>query len=305
MASRTGAERRTPANTRILLIEDNDHARIMVAEVLRAAGYAAVHPARDAIEAWGKLAFVEPHLIVTDWTLPGMDGLALVERIRAAVHSPDSSVPDPKVPVVMLTGQRTRSAVAAARDAGVDEFVIKPFAPAVLLTRIGQVLEARREFVASAAYVGPDRRRRDPHRYRGALRRADDAEIVVVERERTLFRQSLAVEIEALQALIRAQVASGGIQRDLLALSLRRMTEAADQAHALKLELIARAARSLDTYGSQVAGAPDDDVVQTHLETLASLLALGDDHHREGRVVVEQLERLVARKLAGRLRQVA
>ena len=96
------------------------------------------------------------------------EGVTLARYLRT---HPDS--PLPYVPIIMLTGHADRQRVMAARDAGVNEFCVKPVTPADLLKRIMAVIDHPRQFIRSGTYFGPDRRRVDDPRYKGPERRAD------------------------------------------------------------------------------------------------------------------------------------
>ena len=74
----------------------------------------------------------------------------------------------------MMTGHVERSRVEQARDAGVNEFILKPLTPTALVSRLEAVLQRPRAFVRLPSYFGPDRRRRDDPAYRGPRRRAED-----------------------------------------------------------------------------------------------------------------------------------
>ena len=124
----------------LLIVEDNDASRRLVIELLRAAGFVNLSFARNAEEALDHLQNQAPDLMLLDWNLPGMSGLELVTLIRAAAHRPDVRIPDPALPVVMLTARQRANDVALARDAGISEFVVKPFSTSSLLKAISSAL---------------------------------------------------------------------------------------------------------------------------------------------------------------------
>src|SRR3546814_18267296 len=81
--------------------------------------------------------------------------LMLVRMIRR----PDG-ITNPNVPIVMITAHAEPDRVAEARDAGIDDFLVKPVLPEKLLQCLVGLLERPRVFVKSKDYAGPDRRRR-------------------------------------------------------------------------------------------------------------------------------------------------
>jgi CheY-like chemotaxis protein len=148
------------AGMRILVIDDHSFTIGLIKDVLYASGAHSVHSALDGAEAITMLRLCQPHLVVTDWRMPGMDGLAFTEIVRRAQLNPDPRIPDPQVPIVLLSAHASTATVEMARRVGVSEVVGKPFTIAALLERIIAAATMPRAFVACEAYVGPDRRRR-------------------------------------------------------------------------------------------------------------------------------------------------
>jgi DNA-binding response OmpR family regulator len=137
-----------------LVIDDNPATRHIVRTMLSAFGVREIAVAADG-PAGIKLAFARaPDMVLLDWTRPGPGGLELVRLLRAPAS------PIAQVPIIMLSSRRREAEVVAARDAGVTEFLIKPFTAEILHQRIAGVLAKPRAFVDSATFRGPDRRRR-------------------------------------------------------------------------------------------------------------------------------------------------
>jgi DNA-binding response OmpR family regulator len=76
-----------------------------------------------------------------------------------------------------MTGFSEKRRVVQARDAGVTEFLVKPFTARDMYRRISQIVERPREFVKSEDFFGPDRRRTKRSDYEGPLRREEDASV--------------------------------------------------------------------------------------------------------------------------------
>lgn len=78
--------------------------------------------------------------------------------------------------MVLITGYSAWSRVEEARDAGVTEFLVKPFTANDLAKRIAHVINKPRDFIETQDFFGPDRRRRSPQAagYNGPMRRTDD-----------------------------------------------------------------------------------------------------------------------------------
>jgi two-component system OmpR family response regulator len=114
---------------RILLVEDDPELSKLTAEFLEAAGFM-VETAKDAPEADRALLRSKPDLIVTDWMLPGEDGLSLCRRIRA----------NSEMPVLILTAKGDEIDRIIGLEVGADDYVTKPFNPRELVARIKAVL---------------------------------------------------------------------------------------------------------------------------------------------------------------------
>jgi len=139
---------------KVLVVEDNQHFRLLISTVLHTLGITQVEEARDGLEALRCLQTFRADFVIADWKMEPMDGIAFAHKIR---HSPDS--PDPFLPIIMVTGYSEASLVAEARDAGVNEFLAKPISARSLVARITSVIRSPRSFARSPDYFGPDRRR--------------------------------------------------------------------------------------------------------------------------------------------------
>jgi DNA-binding response OmpR family regulator len=152
---------------RILVVDDNRHAVDIVKSVLSSVGAKDIRDASTAHAAFELMQKELFDLVILDQNLgKGNEGVQLVKRIRN-----DPASPSPFVAIVMLTGHTEQWRVTAARDAGVTDFLSKPFTVAGLLKRIEAIIFQNRPFVRSPDYFGPDRRRRDEPGYGGADRR--------------------------------------------------------------------------------------------------------------------------------------
>ena len=154
---------------KILLVDDNQHMRMLLTEILRALGVRHIFEALDGAEALQVLRETQVDIIMTDLTMGPLDGIDFVNLLR---NSPDS--PAPFAPVIMITGHSTMRRVAEARDAGVNEFLAKPVTARGVIHRINLIIEHPRPFIRCADYFGPDRRRRAEPNFTGPYRRGGD-----------------------------------------------------------------------------------------------------------------------------------
>lgn len=160
----------------VLVAEDNEFMRKILVRMLHGLGVGTVHAVENGQEAVTLLGKFAPDILFTDWLMEPLDGLALLRWVRQSEHSPNRYLP-----IVMVTGYTDRRRVFQARDAGVHEFLVKPFSVKALATRIESIIERPRPFIRSPDYFGPDRRRRqDPH-YSGPERRAALRDAAAVE----------------------------------------------------------------------------------------------------------------------------
>lgn len=121
---------------RILIIEDEAPIRDMVAFALRKADMLPIS-AGDADEAQLAMAEVIPDLILLDWMLPGISGMDLARRLRRDELTRT-------IPIIMLTARGEEADRVAGLDAGVDDYVVKPFSTRELVARIKAVLRRSR-----------------------------------------------------------------------------------------------------------------------------------------------------------------
>jgi len=148
------------ATISVLVVDDEKLIAKLVRDVLTKLGFSAITTAtsgREAIDLFRRKPF---DMIITDWRMDDMDGMDLIRFVR---HS--SRSPNPRVPILLLTGNTEKKEVLFARDTGVTEYLIKPFSARQLVDRIKFVIEKPRSFVDSRDFRGPDRRRQSkpPH----------------------------------------------------------------------------------------------------------------------------------------------
>src|SRR5260221_14383651 len=99
------------AGVRVLVVDDHSFTIGLIKDVLYASGAESVHSALDGAEAIAMLRPRNPQLVVTDWRMPGMDGLAFTKMVRQAKLQADPLIPDPQVPIVLLSAHASARAV--------------------------------------------------------------------------------------------------------------------------------------------------------------------------------------------------
>ncbi|MBI1775789.1 MAG: response regulator [Proteobacteria bacterium] len=144
--------------------------RSLIRTILKALGVGTVIEATEGGHALEKLEANDIDLVITDWNMQPVDGLQLARHIRMAPASHD-----PYVPIIMITGHTDKERVIAARDAGINDFMVKPVSAQQLFSRLTALIESPRHFVRTKEYFGPDRRRRTLP-FEGPDRRKPEAE---------------------------------------------------------------------------------------------------------------------------------
>ena len=151
---------------RLLVVDDNRHMRELVTAILNALEMTQIRLACDGSEAFEILKAHEVDLVITDWLMDPVCGIELIKRIRTSTESPD-----PFLPVIMISSYSTPDRVLEARNAGINEFLVKPLSPKSLYQRIANLVEKPRPFIRSKGYFGPCRRDNDGSGFRGPERR--------------------------------------------------------------------------------------------------------------------------------------
>lgn len=159
----------------ILVVDDDQRIRDLLARYLFQNGYR-VTTAADAASARASMRGLAFDLILLDWMMPGESGISLARDLTGQYD----------VPVCMLTARTDPDERVAGLEAGVEDFIHKPFEPRELLLRIrnilrrGQAANGNCEEIRMGAFQF--------HITRGELKRGDEA-IRLTERERELLRQ--------------------------------------------------------------------------------------------------------------------
>lgn len=126
-------------NLKFLVVDDFSTMRRIVRNLLKELGFANVDEAEDGVIALQKLKGGGFDFVVSDWNMPNMDGLMLLQSIRA-----DADLK--KLPVLMVTAEAKKENIVAAAQAGASGYVVKPFTAATLdekLNKIFQNMEAQ------------------------------------------------------------------------------------------------------------------------------------------------------------------
>jgi two-component system, OmpR family, response regulator MprA len=114
----------------VLIVDDDPKLLKMLQRTLAYAGYR-VFGATNGTEALAAVQAHRPDVVVLDWPMPGLDGIDVLKRLRAAA---DQTL------VLMLTAREAVESRLNGPESGADDYLMKPFAPADLLARISALL---------------------------------------------------------------------------------------------------------------------------------------------------------------------
>lgn len=145
------------ANLKVLVADRNHRTASLVQRVLFSFGFRNLDVTTSGESALTLLRSRSYDILITEWNMAPVNGIELVKAIRAAK---DDNRLARDLPILMLTAQADKESIIIARDAGITEFVAKPFSAKTMSTRIIQIIDTPRAFVESEGYTGPCRRRR-------------------------------------------------------------------------------------------------------------------------------------------------
>lgn len=127
-------------NAKIMIVEDMTTMRAIIKQTVESLGYKNIEMAKDGDSAWQSLekssvVTSDVGLILSDWNMPGsLDGLGLLVKIRQASHLKH-------IPFVMLTAKAEQCDIDAAKKAGANGFLSKPFTPQDLKNALMAVIK--------------------------------------------------------------------------------------------------------------------------------------------------------------------
>jgi len=123
-----------PNKLKFLVVDDFSTMRRIVRNLLKELGYVNVDEAEDGVVALQKIKGGGIDFIVSDWNMPNMDGLALLQAVRA----------DPAfkhLPLLMITAEAKKENIIAAAQAGASGYIVKPFTAATLNEKLSKIFE--------------------------------------------------------------------------------------------------------------------------------------------------------------------
>lgn len=121
-------------NIKILIVDDFSTMRRIIKNLLRDLGFNNTQEADDGTTALPMLKSGDFQFVVTDWNMPGMQGIDLLKAIRA-----DDKLKS--IPVLLVTAEAKREQIIEAAQAGVNGYIVKPFTAATLKEKLDKIFE--------------------------------------------------------------------------------------------------------------------------------------------------------------------
>ena len=119
---------------KILVVDDFSTMRRIIKNLLRDLGFNNTSEADDGITALPMLKTGKFDLLVTDWNMPGMQGIDLLKAVRA---DDDESLKN--IPVLMVTAEQKKEQIIEAAQAGVNGYIVKPFTALILKEKLEKI----------------------------------------------------------------------------------------------------------------------------------------------------------------------
>jgi CheY-like chemotaxis protein len=219
-------QRMTPMLQRVLIVDPQSANARLISELMRNVARSQVWTAPNTAKALQVARAVDPHVVFVEMAGPGLDGGDFSRQLRR------SNLACRQAPVIMVTSTATAAGIMAARDAGVHEFLRRPFTMKDLLRRLEAVTLRPRDWIEAVGYVGPDRRRFNSGDYTGPLKRRSDPRETpesarILQALKILKAAIVAVEADPAQALRSIQVQAAELQKNAVAVSDLKLTTAA------------------------------------------------------------------------------
>ncbi len=127
---------KSSSGMRILIVDDYSLTRSMVQSILKGAGFQHVVHAENGAAALERLEQDDFDLVICDWKMPGVTGIEVLQHMRSQPRYKH-------IPFLMLTAEAYRSSVEQAMQAGVTDYVVKPFTASTLLEKVRTILKTK------------------------------------------------------------------------------------------------------------------------------------------------------------------
>ncbi|MBI1341199.1 response regulator [bacterium] len=279
---------------KVLIVDPNAFLRGVLADSLRRLQVVDITGAPNASEAFNTGRHLKPSIMFVDWDAGRMSGLEFTREIRR-----NTTGIGRETPIVLLATEVSHEQLMDARQAGINELLLKPISAYSVLTRIEEIVIKPRKFIDSRNYIGPCRRRREAPEFAGPWRRLSDQPALM--RSGEALRNN-AVRLREIIARLTEYADSTANDRSTGIRGMYAMlSDNADEVSRLGDDVVVRVWRCALRYieGVGMTDAYSVDVVKYHFQTVARILDMPDEAHQLRTAVAGELERLVAKKIHG------
>ncbi|MBI1358926.1 MAG: response regulator [Alphaproteobacteria bacterium] len=277
---------------KILVVDSNAFMRGVVADSLRRLQVTNITAAANALEAFNIGRMFKPDIVIVDWDAGRMSGLEFTREVRR-----NTTGISREVPIILLAASIDHDQLMAARQAGINEFLLKPVSAHGVLSRIEEVVLRPRKFIDSRNYVGPCRRRRDDPSYAGPWRRLTDEPPT---KTTTDASKENAFKLRAILDNLTAYADRTNVDRSASIRGMYRLLcDYSAEVSTLGDEIIMRVWNTALRYieGVGMTDTYDIEVVKYHFQTIHSIVEMPDEAFLHRTAVANELERLVTKKI--------
>ena len=277
---------------KVLIVDPNAYMRGVVADSLRRLTVSNISAAASSVEAFHVGRMFKPDIVFVDWDAGRMSGLEFTREVRR-----NTTGIARETPIILLAGAIDHDQLMSARQAGINEFLLKPVSAQGVLSRVEEVVLRPRKFIDSRNYVGPCRRRKEDPGFAGPWRRLTDEPPVKLATEQS---KENAFKLRAILDNLTAYADRTGVDRTAGIRGMYRMLgQYADEVATLGDEIIVRVWSTALRYieGVGMTDTYDVEVVKYHFQTIGSILSMPEEAFLHRTAVATELERLVAKKI--------
>lgn len=157
-----------PRLRKALVVDPSPASARLLGDLLRNIGQGQIFTAQTNQRGLDIAAQIDPSILFVELSGPGVDGVDFARKVRRG------EMMCRQAPIIVVTSSATAQSILAARDAGVHEFLRKPYTNKELIRRLEAVFLRPRDWIEAVQYIGPDRRRFNSEDYTGPLKRRTD-----------------------------------------------------------------------------------------------------------------------------------
>ncbi len=277
---------------RVLIVDPNVFMRGVVADSLRRLQVTHIAAAASAIEAFAVGRTFKPDLIIVDWDAGRMTGLEFTREIRRNT----TGLPR-EAPIILLAAIIDHDQLMSARQAGINEFLLKPVSAQGVLSRIEEVILRPRKFIDSRNYVGPCRRRKEDPNFAGPWRRLTDEPPMKSASETS---KENAFKLRAILDNLSAYADRTNVDRGAGIRGMYRLLgDYTKEVQMLGDDIIVRVWNTAIRYieGVGMTETYDIEVVKYHFQTIHAIIEMPEEAFLHRTAVANELERLVGKKI--------